>query len=118
MLVSLGDSNGPIMLSVVWLLAIVGLLLDVYLPKRIEILQIPIYLIMGWLCVLEFSNLKIAIPTLGIVWLSLGGLAYTIGIIFYVLDGFNKLRHAHGIWHLFVLTGSICHFISIAIYVR
>lgn len=118
MLVSLGDGSGPLMLAFVWSLAVVGMLLDIFMPKRIEMLQIPIYLLMGWVCTLEFNNLKAVIPTAGIVWLTIGGIAYTVGVVFYVLDNMNKLRHAHGIWHLFVLTGSISHFISVVGYVR
>ncbi len=118
MLVSLGDSDGLVMLTLIWLLAIIGLLLDIFMTKRIEWLQVLIYLVMGWLCVFSYSELQLAFPPAGIVWLTIGGIAYTVGIIFYVLDDLNKLRHAHGIWHLFVLFGSICHFISIAVYVR
>ena len=118
MLVSLIDGNGPLLLAVVWGLAIIGLLIDTLNPRRIEVLQISIYLIMGWLCTLEFSSLKAAMPLAGIVWLTVGGIAYTVGIIFYVLDSSHKLRHAHGIWHLFVLTGSVSHFISILGFVR
>ncbi|OQK17072.1 hemolysin III [Methyloprofundus sedimenti] len=118
MLVSLVDSNGPLMLSVVWGLAATGILLEIYSPKRNESLQIVIYLLMGWVCTLEYSTLKAAITTAGIAWLTAGGIAYTVGIVFYVMDDMNKLRHAHGIWHLFVLIGSICHFISIIGYVR
>ncbi len=118
MLVSLREGNGPLMLAFVWGLAIVGILLDLFIRKRIELLQIIIYLTMGWVCTLEFTQLKLAIPTPGIVWLIIGGVSYTVGIIFYVLDDMNKLRHAHGIWHLFVLFGSISHFISIIAYVR
>ena len=118
MLVSLGDGNGPLILSLVWGLAILGILLELFSAKRIELLQLPIYLVMGWLCMMEFSSLKEAISTPGVYWLSIGGIAYTVGVVFYALDNLNKLRHAHGIWHLFVLTGSICHFISIVIYVR
>lgn len=118
MLVSLRENNGIIMLILIWTLAVVGLLLDIFVPKRIEWLQILIYLIMGWVCTLNYSELQATVPTAGMVWLTLGGIAYTTGIIFYVLDNFKKLRHAHGIWHLFVLSGSICHFISIAAYVR
>lgn len=118
MLVSLGDGNGPAMLAFTWGLAVIGILLDLLLPKRIEILQTPIYLIMGWVCVLEYSNLEAAIQPAGAAWLLAGGVAYTAGIIFYALDDMNKLQHAHGIWHLFVLAGSICHFISIVGYVR
>ncbi|TAN47287.1 MAG: hemolysin III family protein [Methylococcaceae bacterium] len=118
MLVALGDGHGPVMLAFIWGLAILGLSLDLWLPRRIEWLQIPIYLVMGWVCTLEFSSLQSAIAPAGIVWLSIGGLAYTVGVVFYVLDDMGKLRHAHGIWHLFVLGGSISHFISIIGYVR
>ncbi len=118
MVVSLGDSNGLIMLGFIWSLAILGLLVDVLNPRRIEILQIFIYLFMGWACVLVYNNLRESIPTAGMVWLTVGGIAYTIGVVFYVLDDMKKLRHAHGIWHLFVITGSTSHFISIITYVR
>ncbi len=118
MLVSLRGSNGLIMLIMIWVMAVIGLLLDIFIPKRIEWLQVLIYLVMGWICTLNFSELQAAIPTAGVVWLTMGGIAYTVGIVFYVLDNLKKLRHAHGIWHLFVLSGSICHFISIVAYVR
>ncbi len=118
MVVSLGENNGLIMLGFVWGLAIIGVFIEILSPKRIEILQILIYLVMGWVCTLEYSSLQSSIPTTGMVWLTIGGIAYTLGIIFYVLDNMNKLRHAHGIWHLFVLSGSISHFISIVAYVR
>ncbi len=118
MLVSIRETSGIQMLLLIWSLAVIGLLLDIFLPRRIEWLQILIYLIMGWICVIIFSDLKAAVPKAGIFWLTSGGVAYTVGIIFYVLDDARKLRHAHGIWHLFVLAGSICHFISIAGYVR
>lgn len=118
MLVSLREYDGLIMLMLIWTLAVIGLLLDIFIPKRIEWLQVLIYLVMGWICTLNFSELQAAFPTAGIVWLTTGGIAYTVGIVFYVLDDLKKLRHAHGIWHLFVLSGSICHFISIVAYVR
>lgn len=73
---------------------------------------------MGWVCTLNYSALKAALPDAALTWLSIGGMAYTIGIIFYVLDKMKKMQHAHGIWHVFVLCGSICHFISISVYVR
>ena len=117
MLVSLFEGNGLLMLALVWGLAIVGILLDIFIPKRIEWLQLIIYLAMGWVCTLDYSGLKAALSGDGMLWLMTGGVAYTVGIIFYVLDDLDKIRHAHGIWHLFVLTGSICHFISIAGYV-
>lgn len=118
MLVSLRENNGLIMLSLIWALALVGLLLDIFIPKRMEWLQLVIYLSMGWVCTLDYAELKSALSFPGMAWLTMGGVAYTVGIAFYVLDNMKKLRHAHGIWHLFVLSGSICHFVSIVGYVR
>lgn len=118
MLVTLRGNGGLLMLALIWGLALIGLLLDIFIRKRIKWLQVLIYLVMGWVCTLNFSDLQAAFAGPGVAWLTAGGIAYTTGVVFYVLDGMNKLRHAHGIWHLFVLTGSICHFISIAGYVR
>lgn len=118
MLVSLPKENGLLLLAVVWCLAIIGILLDVLGSRRNELLQISLYLIMGWLCTFKYDELKASLPAAGLWWLTAGGLFYTVGIIFYILDDHNKLRHAHGIWHLFVLSGSVCHFISVIIYVR
>ena len=117
-LLSLEGDGGMLMLGLVWGLAVIGLVIDVLIVKRIEWLQIIIYLAMGWVCVFKYSSLQNAIPGPGITWLTVGGIAYTVGIVFYVLDDFDKLKHAHGIWHLFVLMGSLSHFISIAFYVR
>lgn len=118
MLVSIREGIGLMMLVLIWSLAVFGLLLDLLVKKRLEWLQIIIYLVMGWLCVISFSELREAIPMAGIIWLTIGGVAYTVGIVFYVLDDLKKVRHAHGIWHLFVLIGSVSHFISIVAYVR
>ncbi len=118
MVVSLGNAIGYWMLTLIWSLALVGLLIDLLSPRRIELLQCSIYLIMGWVCVFHYTTLLEHIPKTGMVWLTFGGIAYTVGIIFYLLDNVKKLRHAHGIWHLFVLTGSLTHFVSIVGYVR
>lgn len=118
MLVTLYDGNGPAILAVVWGLALLGVLLDTLLPRRITAVQIVIYLVMGWLCSIDLDALRQGLSTPGFFWLTLGGVAYTVGVVFYVLDKLHKLRHAHGIWHLFVLCGSISHFISVIGYVR
>lgn len=117
-LVTLMGNGGLWMLIAIWTLAIIGITLELVIKNRIEWLQLGIYLIMGWLVVFDFNALKEALPTAGLWWLTIGGLAYTIGIIFYVLDDKNLLKHAHGIWHLFVLLGSFCHFITVIAYVR
>ncbi len=117
-LVTLRNSGGPPMLALVWVLAAVGISLDLFKTQRNEILQVAIYLLMGWVGVLEFSDLKNALAPAGLLWLVAGGLVYTLGIVFYALDEAQKLRHAHGIWHLFVLLGSMCHFVAVIAYVH
>jgi hemolysin III len=103
----------------VWTLAIVGILSELLLSGRVvKVSQLVIYLGMGWACSLDFASLKAALPTAGFWWLLAGGIAYTSGVFFYLLDKANWLDHAHGIWHFFVLVGSVCHFISISGYVR
>lgn len=118
MMVSLWHGNGLLLLLIVWGLAVIGFVLDVLLPRRLELLQNLLYLGMGWACVLEFDALRQALPKAGLDWLLAGGIAYTVGVVFYVLDHQKRLTHAHGIWHLFVLTGSLCHFIAVIGYVR
>lgn len=119
MLVSLRDGNGWLIISTVWMLALMGILSEVFLSGRaVKVGQIVIYLAMGWACSFDFASLQLVIPETGLIWLVAGGLAYTTGIVFYVLDMAKKLTHAHGIWHFFVLAGSTCHFISIIGYVR
>ena len=86
MLVTLIDSNGLWILLAVWSLALVGISLELRIKNRIELLQVGIYLTMGWLVVLDFSALQAALPEAGVNWLIAGGLAYTVGIIFYSLD--------------------------------
>jgi hemolysin III len=119
MLVSLRHGNGPLILGVIWALAFAGILSEVFLSGRlVKLGQMIIYLGMGWACAFDFASLQAALPEAGLWWLTAGGLAYTFGVVFYVLDMVNRLTHAHGIWHFFVLAGSTCHFISVIGYVR
>ncbi|MCP4982616.1 MAG: hemolysin III family protein [Gammaproteobacteria bacterium] len=119
MLVSLRDGNGFLIMAVIWLLALVGILTEIFLSGRaVKIGQIIIYLAMGWACSFDIAGVKAALPEAGFWWLTAGGIAYTGGVVFYLLDMMNRLNHAHGIWHFFVLAGSTCHFVSVIGYVR
>jgi hemolysin III len=119
MLVSLREGNGFLILVIIWGLALAGILSEVFLSGRaVKIGQMLIFLGMGWACSFDFSSLQAALPVAGLWWLTAGGLAYTGGVVFYVLDLMNRLTHAHGIWHFFVLAGSGCHFVSVIGYVR
>jgi hemolysin III len=114
-LVTLRGGWGWSLFGIIWGLAVVGMGVE-FLPRRgARILPMVIYLLMGWLALIALKPLLQALPTIGFVWLLLGGLFYTFGIIFYGLD--NRLRHAHGVWHLFVLAGSVSHYIAIFCYV-
>ena len=95
------------------------ILSEVLLSGRlVKIGQMIIYLGMGWACSFDLGSLEAAIAKPGFWWLTAGGVAYTAGVVFYVLDKMNRLNHAHGIWHFFVLAGSSCHFVSVIGYVR
>ena len=78
-------------------------------------LSLVIYLLMGWLALVAVSPLWDALTPIGFAWLAAGGLFYTVGIIFYVAD--QRIRHGHGLWHLFVLGGSSCHFFTVLLFV-
>ena len=119
MLVSLRDGNGWAIMTVVWVLAVAGILSEIFLKgKAVKVGQMIVYLAMGWACSYDLDALQRVLSEAGFFWLTVGGLAYTAGVIFYVLDMMKRLNHAHGIWHFFVLAGSLCHFISIIGYVR
>jgi hemolysin III len=114
-LVTLRGVWGWSLFGVVWGLAVIGILQDILLAKRNGMLSVVIYLLMGWIAVVAIRPLLRALPDAGITLLVGGGMFYSIGIIFYALD--RKLIYSHGIWHLFVLAGSVCHFFVIFLYV-
>lgn len=114
-LVTLNGAWGWSLFGVVWGLALTGILIDAFSQSQRRIVPMIIYLLMGWLIVVAFHPLSQALPVAGVVWLVVGGLFYSGGILFYLRDG--MMRHAHGIWHLFVLAGSVSHYIAVAGYV-
>ena len=110
-LVTLRGPWGWSLLAVVWGLALVGGLQELWLKSEARVLSVVIYVVMGWAVVVAMVPLLQALGTAGFAWLAVGGVFYTTGIIFFVLD--TRLRHAHGVWHLFVLAGSVCHFVAV-----
>ena len=114
MLVGLGPTDGRLILGLVWALALIGIVSEIVLSGRaVKIGQLTIYLAMGWACTIDIDGLRAALPEAAFSWLVTGGLAYTFGVVFYIADKLNRLDHAHGIWHFFVLVGSTSHFIAI-----
>jgi len=114
-LVTLRGELGWTLFAVVWGLAMLGIIIDLLPRKGHRILPIVIYLLMGWLVVTVVEPLTSVFPATGFSLLVAGGLFYTMGLIFYILDRYHPL--AHGIWHLFVLAGSVSHFITVSVYV-
>lgn len=114
-LVTLRGAWGWSLFGTIWGLAIIGIIIDSLHKKGARTIQMAIYLLMGWLILIAMYPMIKALPIKALVLLVLGGVFYTSGIVFYVLDG--RMKHAHGIWHLFVLAGSISHFFTILFYV-
>jgi hemolysin III len=113
-LVVLEGSEGWWMFGTIWGLALVGVVLDALHKKGLRIVPIFIYLLMGWLCLFALDSLIAKLPSEGFRWLLTGGVFYTSGIVFFILD--HKYPWCHGIWHLFVLAGSVSHYITILLY--
>jgi hemolysin III len=113
-LVSLRGPVGWIMFAAVWSLAVAGVIFKSFAVDRFEVASALVYLFQGWFIVFAFRSLLHAIGWHGLLWLAAGGLAYTLGIVFFALD---RLRYFHAVWHLFVLTGSIAHYFGILFYV-
>ena len=114
-LVSLKGPWGWSLLGVVWSLAALGIAQEIWLARGARVLSLVIYVLMGWLALVAVVPLWQALGPAGFAWLAAGGALYTGGIVFYVAD--QELRHSHGIWHLFVLGGSTCHFFTLLLYV-
>ncbi len=107
-LVTLRGPWGWTLFGLAWGLAAVGIAQEFVFGKGARRLSIAIYVVMGWMGVAALRPLAEGLGTPGLAWLLAGGLLYTGGIIFYVLD--ERVRHFHGVWHLFVLGGSRCAF--------
>jgi hemolysin III len=114
-LVSLRGSWGWWLLGIVWALALFGIAQEFWLGRRTRVLSLILYVLMGWLALVAVVPLWHALTPAGFGWLLAGGALYTGGLVFYATD--HRLRHGHGVWHLFVVSGSGCHFYTILHYV-
>ena len=114
-LVSLRGSWGWWLLGIVWSLALIGIVQELWLGNRTRVLSLILYVLMGWLALVAVVPLWHALTPPGFAWLLAGGALYTGGLVFYATD--HRLRHGHGVWHLFVVGGSGCHFYTILSYV-
>jgi hemolysin III len=114
-LVTLHGTWGWTLFGIVWALAIIGILQEIKPRSEARVMSIVIYAVMGWIVLVAVNPLVAALGMTGFIWLALGGVFYTVGIIFFAFD--TKVRHFHGVWHLFVIAGSLLHFVAISRYV-
>jgi hemolysin III len=113
-LVTLRGPWGWSLFGTIWGLAVVGIALEAFWVGRRKWLSALVYIGMGWLVVIAIKPLVAALPTAGFALLAAGGLAYTGGTAFYVI---KRVRYMHAIWHIWVLGGSLCHFLAVILYV-
>ncbi len=106
------------LLTAVWVIAISGILFKVFTFNKFEkykIISLSLYILMGWLLVIAVKPMLEKLPIEFFMWLLAGGIVYTVGTIFYAI---KKIPYNHAIWHIFVLSGSVIHFIGIFLYLR
>jgi hemolysin III len=113
-LVSLRAGSGWLLFSVVWTLAIGGMVFKSLMTHRLRFLAPVFYLALGWLIVVDIEGLITMVPPGGVAFLAAGGMAYTVGVLFYAID---SIPYNHAIWHLFVIAGSVCHYLAVLWYV-
>jgi hemolysin III len=101
---------GWTLFGLVWGLALAGVVLTAAGGERYPKLRLCLYLAMGWLILIAVKPLWLRMPSWGLFWLFAGGIAYTVGVVFYAAKG---VRYSHFVWHLFVIAGTACHFIAV-----
>ena len=114
-LISLRGPWGGWLFGIVWSLALVGMLQEIKPRSEARILSLVIYAVMGWIVLVAIKPLLGSLGLAGFLWLAAGGIFYTVGIVFFAFD--ERFRHWHGIWHLFVIAGSLMHYVAVLCYV-
>ena len=112
LLVSLRDRGGWWMFALVWALAAAGVVFKLFHAGRFKRVSTLVYLAMGWMALVAIKPFLERVPMEQLAWLLAGGLAYSLGTAFYM----SHRRHAHAVWHGFVLAGSACHFVAVAMH--
>lgn len=110
LLINIRGVLGWTIFTIVWAIAIAGAMVRIIYPYRFRKQMVVVYLLMGWLMVFAGKTIITNLPATSVNYLVLGGIAYSVGVIFYL---WKTLPYGHGIWHLFVLAGSILHFFAI-----
>jgi hemolysin III len=110
LLVYMNNAFGISLLSILWGLTILGIFFKTYFTGKMEIISIIIYILMGWIMVVGGRRFFDALPVEVLIFIIIGGGLYSLGIFFYVWD---KFLYTHAVWHIFVLSAAICHYIAV-----
>ncbi len=113
-LVSMRGGWGWFLLIAIWTLAVAGILLKMFNMDRWEVVSLVLYVGMGWLALIAVKPVITMVPLPALVWMLVGGLFYTFGIVFYA---WHRLPFNHAIWHMFVVAGSVAHFFAVLFFV-
>ncbi|MDJ0749858.1 MAG: hemolysin III family protein [Woeseiaceae bacterium] len=111
LLVAMRTDTGWWLFGTIWALATAGIIKKLWFRHRFPKIALASYLVMGWLAVAAAPQIAGAIGANGMAWLVAGGISYSVGAVFYAL---NRMPFNHAVWHVFVLAGGVCHFLSIA----
>jgi hemolysin III len=115
LLVAIGGTTGWLIFGVQWTFALIGIIMKIFYTGRFDLFSTLMYAVMGWLIVIRWQVLVASIPGSALTLLVAGGISYTIGIVFYLIG--TRIKFSHFIWHLFVMAGSLLHYIMIVKYV-
>lgn len=113
-LITLKGNGGWILFAIVWSLAFLGIILKLFFTGRFKIVSTAMYVLMGWVMIFAINPMMENLPLNGLYWVLAGGISYTLGAVLYSI---SRIRFNHAIFHLFVLIGTFCHFVSVYRYV-
>ena len=114
LLITLNKALGGTMFGIIWGMAVMGIIMNSINLEKFKKFSLACYIVMGWAIIFTIKPIINNIPPMGVMLLILGGIIYTVGVIFYIM---KKYKYMHSVWHLFVLGGSVCHYLSILLYV-
>ncbi len=113
LLLTIPGTLGWTLLVIIWALAITGVSFKTVFIHRFDKLSVLTYILMGWLSLVAVQELWVNLPLGGFIWLAAGGVVYTVGVIFYLL---HQIPYTHAVWHIFVMAGSLCHYMAVLLY--
>ena len=109
-LISMRSSLGLTLLAIIWAMAVFGIVYKIFFIDKFVVITTLAYVVMGWLSVIAWREMVANIPPMGLTFLMIGGVLYTVGVIFYAM---TKIRYTHAVWHLFILGAAACHFVAV-----